>query len=225
MTHDTSKDPRIITAHLACVILKKSVKQKPEVPLRVTRDRLFELASACESAVMTLMYMYQDPEALAASLPLLNLSEAAKALAEAYEKVLANKDDHSLLRANIRWCLRTLKGLKDRFGNSGTTIASGIDLMAVQVRNLTKTGNFLKTRVTDGISDYTVVTNLKDVTSNSVLAAAFLPPREIGGTVSEAMFLGSGKRTEVPGTLLNEEQVDAKEAGAILFDAVTKHSK
>lgn len=225
MTHDTTKDPRIITAHLACVILIKSVKQKPELPLKVSRDKLSELVSACESAVMTLMYMYQDPEILAASLPLLNLSEAAKALAGAYEKVIANKDDHSILRANIRWCLRTLKGIQYRFGNSGTTIASGIDLMAVLVRNVSKAGNFLKTRVTDGISDYTVVTNLMDVATNSVLAAAFLPPREIGGIVSEAMFLGSGKGTEAAGTVFSEEQVDAKEAAAILFDTVTRHSK
>jgi predicted RNA-binding protein with EMAP domain len=225
MTYDTSKDPRIITAHYACAVLKKSVKQKPEVPLRASRDRLSELVSTCESAVMALMYMYQDPETLTVSVPLSNLSEAAKTLDEAYENVIANKDDHSMLRANIRWCLRTLNGLKDRLRHSGTTIASGIDLMTVQVRNVAKTGNFFKTRVTDGISDYTVVTNLTDVTTNSFLAAAFLPPREIGGTASEAMFLGSGKRTEAPGTRLSEEQVDAKEAAAILFDTVTKHSK
>ena len=225
MTHDTTKDPRIITAHLACAILKHSVKQKPELPLRISRDRLSELASACESAVMILMYMYQEPGNLTTSDPVSKLSEAAKALAAAYENVIANEDDHSMLRANIRWCLRTLQGLKDRFGNPGTTMASGIDLMTVQVRNVAKAGNFLKTRVTDGTSIYTVVTNLTDVTSNSELAAAFLPPREIGGTVSEAMFLGSGKRTEAPGTFIDEEQVDAKEAAAILFDTVSKHLK
>ena len=225
MTHDTTKDPRIITAHLACAILKKSVKQKPELPLRVSRDKLSELASACESAVMILMYMYREPENLSTSEPVSNLSEAAKAIAGAYENVIANKDDHSILRANIRWCLRTLQGLKVRFSNPGTSLASGIDLVAVQVRNVAKAGNFLKTRVTDGTSGYTVVTNLTDVASNSELAAAFLPPREIGGAVSEAMFLGSGKRAEAAGTILSEEQVDAKEAAVILFDTVTKHSK
>ena len=225
MAHDTTKDPRIIVAHLACALLKKCVKQKPAVQVKVSRDKLSELASACESAVMTLMYMYQEPEALAASEPLTNLSEAVEAVAQAYEKLISIKDDPSVLRANIRWCLRTLSGLRDRLSNSGTSLAAGVDLVVVQVRNVAKTGNFLKTRVTDGSNDYTVITNLKDVETNSKLAAAFLPPREIGGTVSEAMFLGSGKRTEDTGTLLGEEQVDAKEAASILYEETAKHPK
>jgi len=222
MSYDTTKDPRITAAHLACAILKKCVKQKPDVPLRVSRDRLTELAAICDSAVMALMYMYQEPDNLTTSEPLVNLLKAANSLDDAYEKVIANKDDHSLLRANVRWCLRTLKGLRERLGNSGNTLASGIDIVTVQVRNVATSGNFLKTRVSDGTSAYTVVTNLSDVTTNSELAAAFLPPREIGGTVSEAMFLGSGKRTEAPGTLLNEDQIDPKEAASILFDSVKK---
>ncbi len=225
MTHDTTKDPRIIVAHLACILLKKCVKQKPVVPLSISRDRLSELASACESAVMTLMYMYQEPETLACSEPMINLVEAAKTLNTAYEKLVALKDDHSMLRAHIRWCLRTLNGLRERLSNSGTTLAAGVDLVVVQVRNTAKQGNFLKTRVTDGAADYTVVTNLTDVETNSRLAAAFLPPREIAGTVSEAMFLGKGKQTGAPGTVLNEEQVDAKEAAAILYEEVARLPK
>lgn len=223
MTHDTTKDPRILAAQLACALLKKSVKQKTAVQVKVSRDRLNEPAAACESAVMTLMYMYQDPEALAASDPIKNISGAVKFLTGAYENVLAAQDDHSLLRANLRWCLRMLDGLEDRFGNSGKTLASGVDLVVVQVRNVVKSGNFWKTRVTDSSSEYTVMTNLKGVTANTRLAAAFLPPREIGGIVSEAMFLGDGKRTEDVGTLLAEDQADAKEAAGILYDELAKH--
>jgi len=49
-------------------------------------------------------------------------------------------------------------------------------------------------------------------------AVAFLPPREVGGAVSEAMFLGADERKEAPGTLLSEDQVDAKEAAEILYE-------
>jgi predicted RNA-binding protein with EMAP domain len=225
MAHDTTKDPRIIVANLACALLKKSVKLKPVVQLKISRERLTGPAAACESAMMTLMYMYQEPEALASSEQLTTLAQAAKTIAEAYEKLISSKDDHSLLRANIRWCLRIINGLGDRFGNSGATLAAGVDLVVVQVKNVVKQGNFLKTTVTDGADNYTVVTNLSGVETNSKLAVAFLPPREIGGTVSEAMFLGSEKRTEVPGTVLSEEQVDAKEAAGILFEEVAKHHK
>ena len=225
MTYDTTKDPRIIVAHLACNLLQKCVKQKTAVPVKVPRDKITELVSACQSAVMTLMYMYQEPGALASAAPLLTLAEAVQAMAGAYEKLLGGKDDHSLLRATIRWCLRTLHGLPGRFANSGTTLAAGVDLVVVQVRNAAPGGNFLKTIVTDGKADYTVVTNLTGLKTHAKLAAAFLPPREIGGTVSEAMFLGSGLRTEATGTVLSDKQADAAEAAAILYDEVAKHPK
>jgi predicted RNA-binding protein with EMAP domain len=223
MTHDTTKDARIQIAHLACNLLKKCVKQKPGTQVKVSRDRLSQLASACDSAVMMLMYMYQEPEALAASEPLNNLTEAAESLSEAYGKLISDRDDTSLLRANLRWCLRTLSSLRERFGNSGATLAAGVDLVVVKVRNVAAQGNFFKTRVTDGAEDYNVVTNLTGVETGSGLAAAFLPPREIGGVVSEAMFLGNEKRQEAPGTILVEEQVDAKEAAGILYEELTKH--
>lgn len=225
MAHDTTRDPRIIVANLACALLKKSVKLKPVVQLKISRDRLTGLAAACESAVMTLMYMYQEPEVLASSEQLVKLAQTAKAIAEAYEKLIVSKDDHSLLRANIRWCLRTLNGLRDRFNNSGSTLAAGVDLVVVQVRNVAKQGNFLKTIVTNGSENYTIVTNLTGIETDSKLTVAFLPPREIGGTVSEAMFLGSGKRIEDPGTVLSEEQVEAKEIAGILFEEAAKHHK
>jgi predicted RNA-binding protein with EMAP domain len=51
---------------------------------------------------------------------------------------------------------------------------------------------------------------------------AFLPPREVGGTASEAMFLGEERRTEPPGTVLEESAVDVKEALSILHDEVAR---
>ncbi len=224
MAYDTTKDPRIIAAHLAGVLLKKFIKQKSSVQLKGTRERVGDLVATCESTVMMLMYMYQEPEVLAASEPMKNLAEAVKLLTGAYEKLISGKED-PLLRANICWCLRTLGGLRDRFGNPGTTMASGVDLLVVQVKNVAKTGAFWKTRVTDGTAEYTVITNLPGVESGSRLAAAFLPPREVGGTVSEAMFLGSGKRTEPPGTVLSEKQVDAREAASILYEMVSRPLK
>jgi len=225
MTNDTTKDPRILVAHLAGSVLKKCVKLKPVVQLKISRDKLTEYASVCDSAVLTLMYMYQEPDVLAQSPPIENLKETAKSLSQGYERLLTSKDDKSLLRANIRWCLRTFSGLKNRFANSGSTLASGVDLATVQIRSVVKQGNFWKTRVTDGKEDFIVITNLSGIETNTKLAAAFLPPREVGGIVSEAMFLGKEKRNEETGTLLDEEQVDAKEAASILFEEASKYPK
>ncbi len=222
MTYDTTKDPRIIVALSACSLLKKCIKQKLDMRYRNTkiiREKLPELVSTCESAVMSLMYMYQEPSQLATAQPLDNLEKAVQNLIHSYEKMIANKDDVSMLRAQVRWCLRILAGLRARFANPGKTLASGVDLVSVQVRNAAKDGPFIKTRVTDGSNDYAVMTNLTNVKTNFKLAAAFLPPRVIGGTVSEAMFLGGEQIKEEAGTMFNEEQVDASDAASILYSS------
>ena len=223
--YDTSKDPRMLVAQFACAMLKKCVKQKPGVQLGVSRGTLDSLASACESSVMALTYMYQAPEALAASDTMSSIEDATRSLTDAYERMISKKDDRSMLRANIRWCFRTLRGLGARLGNSGATVASGVDIVTVLVRSVVPDGDFRKTRVTDGDADYTVMTNLDDVESGTTAAVVFLPPREIGSTVSEAMFLGSETRAEPPGTILAEEAVDAKEAAGILYEELQKRPK
>ena len=98
-----------------------------------------------------------------------------------------------------------------------------MDILSVQVRNIARESKLLKTRVTDGVEDFSVVTNMMHVKSDMRLAAAFLPPREVGGTVSEAMFLGSDTRPEEAGTQLTEEEVDAREAASILYDEMSGH--
>jgi len=77
--------------------------------------------------------------------------------------------------------------------------------------------------VTDGTTNYTVVTNIPGIHPGDVLAVAFLPPREVGGAVSEAMFLGPGHRSEPPGTSIGESGVDAREAAGILHEEMTGH--
>jgi predicted RNA-binding protein with EMAP domain len=171
------------------------------------------------------MYMYQEPEFLARSPSVSQLMEAAAILAEAYRELIASQTDRSLLRANIRWCVRILGGLAVRIGHPARSLAAGIDLLAVRIENVSPQGSFFLTRVSDGQESYSVVTNLKGVSSNTRLAAAFLPPREIGGAVSEAMFLGSDEREEPPGTRLAEEGMDLKDAIAVLYEEVGRTSR
>ena len=78
------------------------------------------------------------------------------------------------------------------------------------------------TRVSDGEAGYRVVTNLPGLRPGDVLAAAFLPPREVGGEASEAMFLGADTRSEPPGSRLPEESVDAREAASILHQEIAR---
>jgi predicted RNA-binding protein with EMAP domain len=147
------------------------------------------------------------------------LEQGAVELGEALAPMLAHGAAPPLLQAGLAWCLRVLSGLGPRLGNPGTTLASGVDLVALEVRSVVARGSALwLTRATDSTRDYTVVTNLSGVRSGDVLGAAFLPPREVGGEVSEAMYLGADRRGEAAGTVLSEHDADAREVATILHD-------
>lgn len=223
MSHDSSKDPRILVAQRACTLLRQSLQQKTHVKLETAKEKLAAMASAAESAVMALRYSYQEPADLASSEGVEELAATARALGDALAPVFESSAPAPLLQANLRWCLRVLTGLPARFANSGATLASGVDLVAVKVSNVTKAGKLWLTRVAEGAVEHPVVTNIPGVHAGQVRAVAFLPPREIGGAVSEAMYLGDDPRTEPPGAILDETQVDAREAASILHEELGKN--
>ncbi|MCK5150307.1 MAG: tRNA-binding protein, partial [Candidatus Thorarchaeota archaeon] len=73
--------------------------------------------------------------------------------------------------------------------------------------------NLMECRCTDGSRIWKIVTNLPDVKTGSKLACAILPPVEMMGIVSEAMFLGGtplpestdlGPLTDPPETSLDQ---------------------
>ena len=64
------------------------------------------------------------------------------------------------------------------------------------------------------------MTNIPKLQLNQTIAAAFLPPREIDGQLSEAMYLGSNERSEAIGTYLTPNQVNLKEVNGILHQLV-----
>jgi predicted RNA-binding protein with EMAP domain len=222
MTHDTSNDPRILVARRACALLKKSVQQKSGVKQSVPKEKLAEMASTADSAVMSLMYSYQDPAALASSDAMVQLTGTTKKLNDALAPVLSAGGAPPLLKANLEWCLRVLSGLPDRMAKRGSTLASGVDLVVVQVRNVVRKESLWLALVSNRKREFRVVTNLSGIETGDVLAVAFLPPREVGGEISEAMFLGSEKRPEAPGTPLTEDQVDPREAASILHEEIAK---
>jgi len=222
VTYDTSKDPRIQVCQHASELLKKSLQMKLGVQLSVSRDFLERLSQSIDSSIMTLMYMYQEPRELASSDQMKELVNAGKSLEDGIGPVLESPDANPLVRARLRWVLRTLIELPVRMETPGKTLASGVDILALQIRSVVAKDPYWITRVTDGKADVTVVTNIPNLKAGNVLAASFLPPREVGGTVSEAMFLGSELRSDPAGTMFTEDQVDAKEATSILYQDLQK---
>jgi len=215
MVHQTDKDPRITVAELALKRLKNNIFSKSKFKIPLSRNQTNELLSSISSQIMVLKFSYMDPVDLAKSDVTAGIIETVKKLYLVYRERM-EKDMTDMARANLLWAFRVFSGLSRRFRIKGDKPTCGIDIVAVQVRNIAKTGKLYRTRCTAGPMDMTIVTNIEGLKAGDTLAAAFLPPAVVGGVVSEAMFLGGERLDKEPGAFIDCSSTDTKEADGIL---------
>ncbi len=219
--HETANDPRILTAELALQKLRDNIFSKSIVRPGLRRNETNDVLSRIESQLMALKYSYMHPRDIASSEPVRAILEDAKKLYLAYRDGI-EKDYGELKRANLMWAFRTFSGLSRRFSIESELTTVGVDLVAMQVRNIAKKDRYWVTRCIAGPFDMTVVTNLSNLKAGDTLAAALLPPAAVGGIVSEAMFLGPDALDAEAGAFLDPAEVDTREADGILFAELGK---
>lgn len=221
MSHDTSKDPRLLVAEIAIKRLNRVLPLRHGIQPKLSKQQTAKSLKRIESALMSAKFMYLDPAELAEQEPVITIVENARALHSSIEEALSSETISPAVQAEARWCLQILEALPQRLVRQATSIVAGIDLLAVRVTNVIAKDKLCITRVDAGSRDLTVVTNMPDLRVGQVLGAALLPPVQLAGTVSEAMFLGNEQRAETPGSLLSERDVDAREAASILHEALS----
>ena len=69
---------------------------------------------------------------------------------------------------------------------------------------------------------YTIVTNIQGVRQGEVRAAAILPPRELHGYISEAMYCSRPLEGCEPGSRPPLEAVERGEVGAVIGEIVRR---
>ena len=222
MVHDTSKDPRILVAELAHAKLGKYLFSKSSVRAGMKRNEARDVLSHISSQLMALKYSYMEPGKLAKSEITASIVEDVKRIYIAFRECI-EKGMTEVPRANLFWAFRLFSGLPIRFKNQGDGISAGIELVAVQIRNINRTGNLFTTRCMAGPAEFTIVTNIEGLKAGDTVGAALLPPAVVGGVVSEAMFLGDEKYEQESGTFLDAAGVNTKEADGILFDELRKN--
>jgi len=220
MTHDTSKDPRLLVVDLALKNFKRTMVLKLGIRPKLNKEETNKILKTSESTLMTCKYMYLEPVELADSEPIKEIVDSAKRLHDSLQEIFEKKDANPNIKADLYWVFMVLEGLPERLKRGGESMASGVDLMAVKVRNVVKKDKLWVTRVDNDIRELTVVTNMPGIASGDVLAAAFLEPSIFAGTISEAMFLGKDKREEPVGTYLSEDKAHVKEASGIIHRQV-----
>lgn len=218
MAHDTSKDPRLLVAEIALKRLLKLLPLRQGIKPKLSKQQTNEILKQIESSLMTCKFMYLEPSVLAGQDQLLSVVDSARRLHESVADLFGKQDFSPAIKAELRWCFQVLEGLPERLGRAGRTMAAGVDLIAVKVLNVTPKDKLWITRVSSGARELTVVTNMPGVEAGQVLGAAFLPPVQLGGTTSEAMFLGKEVRSEAPGTFLSDREVDVRDASSCLHE-------
>lgn len=222
MSIQTDKLPQIIVAEYAVHKLKDQFKFKLGFRPSRSKDDLEEILRKCEAALMTLKYSYLSLKDLHEHKDVILIQKMAQELREAINPALQTPSTHKLSYAILNWGVQLLEGFQNRLQKEGFEIGVGIDIKAVRIRNVQKIGEFVKARVSDSQGEYTVMTNLTTIKPNLKLAVSFLPPTEVAGEISEAMFLGLEERIEPVGSFLNPKEFDLKDINAILFKLIKK---
>ena len=214
----TDKDYRILIAELALQRIKDNILLKSTIKPGLGKDEVNKIISTMESTIMSMKFSYQEAKDLADGEMVATLFNCAK------DMYLGNKESietgmRDKPRGNILWGFNIISGLSRRLKNQGLKPTHAVDIVAVKIRNITNaTDKLYTTKVVAGPREMAVVTNIEGLAQSDTLRAALLPPVQVGGIWSEAMFLGSEKIDVESGTLLDPAELDTKEADGILVN-------
>ncbi len=222
MIINTDKNPVILIGELANEIVRRSFQSKLGFRPKLTKDELKELFGKIEAALMTLKYSYLPLNELLIHPELKKLENLGGELQETIKPGLDSIAINSLNFNNISWGANIFLGLSRRLKYSSDKLGAGVDLKVVHVQNVKTFGKLAMTRAYDKLNKYQIMTNLLDIKPNRNLAVAILPPAEIGGQISNAMYLGLNERPEDAGYFLDPNTLDLKEVNAVLHNLLLK---
>ena len=195
---DTAKDARILVLEDALRRLTEIVNNR-KLKFHVDYSKLGDSIKTAGSLMYEVKYSYQTASQLAELEPTTNLVGAISNFGSHFNEAVKTTSfspktpKEQLVLAEVRYSLRIVEGIKKRLADFDEDPAFAIDILAVQVTQLQAvegSENLLVCRCTDGSRIWPIVTNLKDVKKDSILACGILPPVDMMGVVSEAMFLG-----------------------------------
>ncbi len=201
---DTAKDARVLVLEDALHRLNEVVSGR-RFRFHIDYGQLGESLKTAGPLFYEIKYSYMDAAALAESGPTRRTVEAVSRFREVFESALS-KSGYSpgtvkerLVLAEVEYSLRTVEGFPRRLRDCPDDPAFAVDILAVEVtgtRSVPGAKNLTECRSSDGTRVWGVVTNIPGIAEGERLACAVLPPVEMMGVVSEAMFLGAERLSQ-----------------------------
>ena len=218
----TDKFPPFLIVELALKILRRTFLTKLGFRPSISKIELESVLKSIESSLMILKYSYLSLDDLISHEELKSICSTGDTLLESLKPAAESQSTNQLSLSLLNWGVLIFIGLERRIKVANDQLGAGVDLKVLRVRSVQKQGSLLLTRAYDDRQAYTIMTNMLNLQSNLNLAAAFLPPLEIGGQLSDAMYLGNDEYEEEAGTYLNPAEVNLREANAILHQLISK---
>jgi predicted RNA-binding protein with EMAP domain len=195
---DTAKDARVLILEDALRRLNEIVSNR-KLKMHIEYSKLGEFLKTAGSLLYEVKYSYTDAPALADADSTQNLVRAIDGFGKVYAAALAGGFKPSTAKerlnlAEVDYCLRAISHFQQRLRDYEEDPAHAVDILAVEVSqtdHIPGSSNLTECRCTDGTRRWTIVTNITGVKVGSKLVCAVLPPVEMMGVVSEAMFLGA----------------------------------
>ncbi|MDK2464997.1 MAG: hypothetical protein QI223_09535 [Candidatus Korarchaeota archaeon] len=188
MSHDTSSDPRIVVAEVAVAGLAKHLTQLP----RQRQRELQTVVGPLRQHVATLRYSFLPPGQAAKQGLLDPIESAGASLLRSWDELSKLQRPSERMAASwVRFAGITLAGLKRRLLEGEPRFAHSIEAAWGSIAHVEPIAERLwKLKIDAGrLGKFNVVTNLPGVSSGDVRAFAALPPRRIGGEISQGMLI------------------------------------
>ena len=195
---DTAKDARLLVLEDALRRLNELVGNR-KLKLHVDYTKLGSTLQQAGSLIYEIKYSYVPASKVAeleATQKIVNgMAEFRRILEEAIQSsgYKPSTLNESLSLTEAFYSFRIVERLLNKLQDFDDEPAYAVDILAVelsQVQTVPDSKNLTECRCTDGSRIWKIVTNIQDLKTGIKLACAILPPVEMMGIVSEAMFLG-----------------------------------
>ena len=195
---DTAKDARILLLEDAIRRLNELVGNR-KFKFHVDYSKLNSALQQAGSLIYEVKYSYVPADKVAeleASSKIVETIVSFKESLNAAVKSTGFKPTttkESLILAEAAYSFRVAESFIARLKHTDDDPGRAVDILAVevsQVQPVSDAKNLTECRCTDGTRIWRIVTNIHGVKSGTKLTCAVLPPVDMMGIVSEAMFLG-----------------------------------
>jgi predicted RNA-binding protein with EMAP domain len=196
---DTAKDARVLVLEDALSRLNEIVGNR-KIRMHIEYSKLISALKKAGSLLYEVKYSYIDAKALAEHKATRNLLSAISEFSDLFRVAVKSQAykpqtvNERMALTEVQYALAIVEGFEQRLQESDDDPAYAIDILSVEIsqtKAVEGSTNLTECRCTDGSRIWTIVTNIPGIEAGKKLPCAVLPPANMMGIVSEAMFLGA----------------------------------